>query len=91
MFREAPQYGVPQMTRRAWLTSLLAVAATPRPASAQRGFQLTDMRITATESERVERYVTVGKAFTWVVNDKALWAQLEPLIGRTVTIRVEPT
>lgn len=54
-----------------------------------KGFILTG-RLTATETERTERYVNFGKAFAWVINDATLWAELRPLIGEEIVIVVEP-
>lgn len=76
------------LTRRQWCAAL-AVTMTPGTVTAAPGFHVTGP-LTATDTERAERYVNLGKALAVVVNDAALWDQLTPLIGQTVVISVIP-
>lgn len=59
------------------------VAANSVPAQARDGVHLSGT-LTATESERTEQIATFGQAVALIVKDKALWAQVEPMLDREV-------
>jgi hypothetical protein len=77
------------VTRRALLATLIGVPILGTNVPALGAGAVITGRFDATGTERSERILNFGKAFAWTVNDAALWAQLEPLIGQDVTITVE--
>jgi hypothetical protein len=77
------------MTRRAFFATLVGVPLMGMnvPALGASGVHLTG-RLDATETERSEQMANFGKACAIVVNDKALWASLEPLLNSTVQLSI---
>jgi hypothetical protein len=75
------------VTRRRVLGLIGLSTILPTVGEAQSGFSLRG-RLDATGTERSERTVNFGKSFAWIVNDAALWAEIEPLIDSNVRIHV---
>lgn len=75
------------MTRRALLMTAIGGTATASRVTARTGVHLIG-RLDATESERTERLANFGKALALVVNDRALWDQIAPMLGREVQISI---
>ena len=76
------------VTRRAFFATLIGVPiiGTTVPALGMRaGVHLTG-RLDATEAEHQEMYANFGKACALIVNDKALWDAIKPMLGTTVTL-----
>ena len=81
---------LPRLSRRQFFATALCVTATADSVTAQaRGFHVRGT-LSATDSERTEQIVNMGRDFAWVVNDKALWANVEPLIGSEIAVTVHP-
>lgn len=74
------------MTRRGFIAGFVPILGSSMPTlgeAARAGVHLTG-RLDATETERVEQTVNFGKACAIFVNDPAMWAAVQPLIGSEV-------
>ena len=91
MYRGKPLYGVPRLTRRELLTALAGVIITPNTVTAApAGFHVTGP-LTATELERQEGYVNLGKDLMLATHPKSpIYGNLTGLIGETVRVSVVP-